>query len=268
MAVGGDTTAASVYRSLERRRQPFLDRARDAAALTIPSLMPPSGHTSSSELDQPWSSLGARGVNTLASKLLMSLLPPGGQQWLGLVVDEQAVEQLTGQNINETQLEESFREIARAVMEEVETSQMRVPVGEALRQLVATGSALLHVAPAGTRVFRLDEFVVERDPRGNLELVITRESINPLALPDDIREQVMRKSSGLEADWDKRVDIFTCCKREEGEEFVQFQEVDEKEIPGSRVTLLEDEPPVDPAENGADVGRVLRARMDRGGLLG
>lgn len=205
--------------------------------------MPPSGHTSSSELDQPWSSLGARGVNTLASKLLMSLLPPGGQQWLELVVDEQAVEQLTGQNINETQLEESFREIARAVMEEVETSQMRVPVGEALRQLVATGSALLHVAPAGTRVFRLDEFVVERDPRGNLELVITRESINPLALPDDIREQVMRKSSGLEADWDKRVDIFTCCKREEGEEFVQFQEVDEKEIPGSRVTLLEDELP-------------------------
>ena len=68
--------AQARYSQLETRREPFLTRARDAAKLTIPSLLPPSGHTGHSKFSTPAQSLGARGVNNLASKLLLALLPP------------------------------------------------------------------------------------------------------------------------------------------------------------------------------------------------
>ena len=72
----GDQTAAKQYEDMARNRDVYLERARDAASLTIPMLMPPQGHSSSTVYDQPFSSVAARGVNNLASKLLMTLLPP------------------------------------------------------------------------------------------------------------------------------------------------------------------------------------------------
>ena len=240
---GKGQSPGEIYKQLERKRQPFLDRARDSAALTLPSLLPPSGFSDSSDLQQPLQSLGSRGCNTLASKLLLSLLPPGGQQWFELAVDEQAVEVLTGQNIDETRMEESFREITRAVHEYVETTSLRVSVWEALRHLIVTGNAVLHCSPAGNRVFRLDEFVIERDPRGNLELIITREKINPMVLPEELRAVAMRNDNSLDADWEKSVELYTCVKRKDDQSFIQFQEVAGQIVPGSEVGFLEDESP-------------------------
>ena len=61
---------------MEADRDAFLTRARAAAELTIPTLMPRDGHTSQTQYDTPFQAVGARGVNNLASKLLMTLLPP------------------------------------------------------------------------------------------------------------------------------------------------------------------------------------------------
>ena len=72
----GNGYAAKRYVQLQAERDPFLDRARDAAELTIPYIMPPEGHTGSTIYKTPFQGIGARGVNNLASKLLLSLLPP------------------------------------------------------------------------------------------------------------------------------------------------------------------------------------------------
>ena len=64
------------YNKLEGKRERYLDRAREVSELTIPALLPPEGFTSSTDLYTPYQSVGARGVNNLASKLLMLLLPP------------------------------------------------------------------------------------------------------------------------------------------------------------------------------------------------
>ena len=69
-------TAKERYETLKADRQQFLDRARECSELTIPSLIPDEGHNSTSELYSPFQSVGARGVNNLASKLLLLLLPP------------------------------------------------------------------------------------------------------------------------------------------------------------------------------------------------
>ena len=64
------------YERLWTDRQQFLDRARQCAELTLPTLIPPEGHTHTTKYYTPWQGIGARGVNTLASKLLLALLPP------------------------------------------------------------------------------------------------------------------------------------------------------------------------------------------------
>ena len=69
-------TAKQRYSKLKQHREHFLDRAEECSELTIPSLIQADGFTDSSDLYNPFQSVGARGVNNLASKLLLLLLPP------------------------------------------------------------------------------------------------------------------------------------------------------------------------------------------------
>jgi hypothetical protein len=69
-------TAEAIYMNLESQREVYLQRARECAKLTLPMVMPEKGANYSTEFDTPYQGLGARGVNNLASALLMSLLPP------------------------------------------------------------------------------------------------------------------------------------------------------------------------------------------------
>ena len=70
-------TAKSRYDYLSSERAQFLDEAKQAADLTLPYLI--RGHEEYSKgmrnLPQPWQSVGAKGVVTLASKLMLALLP-------------------------------------------------------------------------------------------------------------------------------------------------------------------------------------------------
>ena len=62
------------YNQYARNRELFLERGRDCAQYTIPTLIPDEGHTSTSRFNTPYQGIGARGVNNLASKLLLTLL--------------------------------------------------------------------------------------------------------------------------------------------------------------------------------------------------
>ena len=68
-------------------------------------------------------------------------------------------------------------------MDEIAKERYRIAVHEALKQLIITGNALLYMPEdGGMRVFRLDRFVVERDPMGNVLYIATKETISYAAL--------------------------------------------------------------------------------------
>ena len=71
-------TAKQRYDRLSSRRSQFLNSARQASDLTLPYLIREDELTSktSLRLPQPYQSTGAKGVVTLASKLMLALLPP------------------------------------------------------------------------------------------------------------------------------------------------------------------------------------------------
>ena len=68
-------TARQRYSKLKQHREHFLDRAEECSELTIPSLIQPDGFTDSSDLYNPFQSVGARGVNNLASKFYYYYFP-------------------------------------------------------------------------------------------------------------------------------------------------------------------------------------------------
>lgn len=248
-------TCSGKYAKLETARKTFLDRARECAELTIPSLMPKDGHSSASRLPTPWQGIGARGVNNLASKLLLALLPPNAP-FFRLAIDDFTLEKLTQQEGMRAKVEEGLNRIERSVMNEIETNAIRVGGFEALKQLLVTGNVLVYLPKeGGVRVFRMDRFVVKRDPMGNVLEIITKESVSPEALPEEIKALIADddKESG-----DKPIDMYTHIYRE-GEQWLVYQEIKGTRLPGTEGKYPLDKSPWIPIRftkiDGEDYGR-------------
>ena len=247
-------SAGARYRQLEGKRDPFLRRARDCAALTIPSLMPPDSHTGESKLPTPFQGLGARGVNNLSSKLLLALLPPNSP-FFRLTIDDYSLEQMTQQEGMRAEVEEALGKIERATMSEVETSAVRVTAAETIKQLVVSGNALLFLPySGGAKMSRLDRYVVSRDPMGNVIEIIVKESVSPLMLPEEIRAEIAQGTLNP----DKTVDLFTRVVRNE-KGWDVYQEVKDIVVPGTQGTYPADKSPWIPLRftkiDGEDYGR-------------
>ena len=177
-------TAQATYEKWQGFREPYLERARRSAALTIPTLVTEKGNHSSQKFPTPYQSVGARGVNNLASAMLLGLLPPNSP-FFRLLLDSKARREIEGVDEVKTEVETSLAEMEREVMRDIETNNFRVGTFEAFRHLVVTGNALIHVPEdGGMRVFHLDRFVVKRDPMGNVERIIIKEEVPKSQAPE------------------------------------------------------------------------------------
>lgn len=220
----------SYYAACEADRNAYLRRARDSAGLTIPFLVPPDSSSGGEDYPTPYQSIGARGVNNLSSKLLLALLPPNSP-FFRLVIDKFELRKAGEQDDPElqTEIEKALSEVERAVQSEVETSAVRVGVFEALKQLIVAGNVLLYVPDkGGLRVFNLDRYICKRDPMGNMQSLIIRESVDPDVLPTSVREAV--EAAGQElgesvgGSTQKSVEVYTAVYRQE-KKWVVRQEV-------------------------------------------
>ena len=105
------------YEACKNGRDSYLRGARECAALTIPYLVPPDSNNSSTDYDTPFQGIGARGVNNLASKLLLALLPPNSP-FFRLLIDKFEYEKASDGNEDpslKTELERGLSEIEKAV---------------------------------------------------------------------------------------------------------------------------------------------------------
>ena len=140
----------------------------------------------------------------------------------------------------------SAERFAYNIMEE---EGFRSPITGAIKQLLLAGNSLLYVPPKekGVRVFKLDTFVIERDPMGNILLIITKESLSPILIKNDtLREQVLdaqQLKHGKRVDPNKSVDLFTQIKRVSDNKFEIVQEIGGILDEDSRDSFTEDELP-------------------------
>lgn len=184
---------AGRYAALQTDREIYLSRAKECARLTIPSIMPET-RGSAQQLPTPWQSIGARGTNNLASKLLLALLPPNSP-FFRLAVDDVTLEELAQSPQAKTDFEEALSKIERVVMQDIESDGDRVKIFEALKNLIIAGNVLMHITDDGLRIYQLDRYVVSRDSSGNLLELITEESIAHASLPENLRKMVVTEKA-------------------------------------------------------------------------
>ena len=171
-------TAKQRYDRLSSSRSQFLNAARQASELTLPYLIREDEHTTKGalKLTTPWQSTGAKGVVTLASKLMLALLPPQ-TSFFKLQVNDVNLPDELGPEIR-SELDLSFAKIERTVMESIAESGDRVVVHQALKHLVVAGNALIFMSKDGLKLYPLSRYVVDRDGNGNVIEIVTKETIS------------------------------------------------------------------------------------------
>ena len=223
-------TAGGRYAQLESARSTFDREAKESSKLTIPSLIPETTTGTRAKIKTPFQAVGARGVNSLASKLLFTLLPPG-TSFFKLTID--SLELLKqGQSGLETEIDVGLRAYETALNNEIEISNDRVAMFEALKHLIVGGNVLLYLTDDGLKVYPLAKFVCKRDAVGNILEIITKESVNSKALEPEFLEQIKKKENYDEKTMEADLDIFTYVKRV-NDEYFWYQECKGEKIPGT-----------------------------------
>ena len=170
--------AKSTYDRLSSDRSQFLNVARQAADLTLPYVIRgEEEYTKGARvLKTPWQSVGAKGVVTLASKLMLALLPPQ-TSFFKLQVNDIKLPEDLGPEIK-SELDLSMAKIERTIMESIAESDDRVVVHQALKHLVIAGNALIFMGKDGLKLYPLNRYVVDRDGNGNVIEIVTKETIS------------------------------------------------------------------------------------------
>lgn len=211
----GTPTIRSRYESLATFREPYLQRARDCAALTIPWMILPSDNKRGMSLATPFQSVGARGLNHLGASLLLSLFPPN-ESFFQYKVEPYLLDKL-GTDIRE-EVESNLRKAEDAMLAEMETSGFRAHAHEALRHLVLAGNCCVYWPAKNDRmrVYHLDEYVVVRGMDGTWVELITRDTVAPGSLDEKSMGHYLAhrgsdaKSEAMKAQGsDETVDIYT-----------------------------------------------------------
>lgn len=240
----------------------YEQRGRDASRLTLPTLLPPLGATGATLLPTPWQSVGARGVNNLSSKLLLSLFPPN-EPFFRLEVSNFAVQKMTGRPDMMAEVQKALQNIESEVQTEIETTAIRPSISEALKHLIVTGNVLLYMLPeGGIRLYHLLDYAVHRDPAGNVLEIITHEMLSPAALPDNLKHLAKQpdatKGKGTDDRVEKNLDLYTWVRRKQNQ-WTIHQEINNQKVPGSQATYPLDKSPWIPLRwtcvDGEDYGR-------------
>ena len=222
------------YSMLTSGRTQFLDTAVECSQLTLPYLVRQDDDARGKKtLLQPYQSVGAKAVVTLAAKLMLAILPPQTAFFKLQVRDDKLGETLDPMMRSELDL--SFSKIERLIMDYIAASSDRVVVHQALKHLIVSGNALVFMGKDGLKHYPLNRYVVERDGNGNVIEILTKELVSRkvLGIAPPPNEEPLGEYSAGEDD----AEVYTCVKMDESSGSWRWhQEVDDMILAGSQST--------------------------------
>lgn len=187
------SSAASRYARLASDRTIFLDTARDCAKLSLPYLLTSTGVVNGQKLPTPWQSIGAKGANVMASKLMLSLFPVTATFFKLQINDGKLASDPQLDVKIKSEIDLSLSKMERVIMQHIAESQDRVVLHQAMKHLIVTGNVLVYMGSSGVKLYPLDRYVVCRDGEGQPTEIVTVESINRQFLP----EKFQKPKSGI-----------------------------------------------------------------------
>ena len=224
-------SAKDLYSRMETGRQTYLGRARRSATLTIPTLLPPSGHQGGEDIPDPFQSIGAQAVNSLASKLLQTLF---NSPFFRLRPRPDIQQQLDEDQELELQVSQGLAQLEQLFMSDVDGKNDRVTFFETLKHLIVAGNGLIYDDPdAGLKLFHLDKYVVRRDAFGTPVVMVVREVFDRSTAPSAVLEITPEttpvtsprptgggpalQESNLPTSQDDQIEVYTVIELRQGE---------------------------------------------------
>lgn len=198
------STIQREYDKLKTDRTSWIEAAKIAAQYTIPSIAPEEISTKSKgkkRTVQPNQSIGADGVNNLATKVTTTLLPPN-QTFFKFKMDKASIKAAAeAAGVEEDEYAETVNgglaNLETMLLDYMESLADRVCLGEALKYLYITGNVLLvFEKDKGLKFYPIERFVIKRDYCGNPMRVISEEKIGFNELPDKFQEEIIKKRLG------------------------------------------------------------------------
>lgn len=193
----------SVWTSMSNDKGDLVDRSREYARLTVPSVCPMDG-AEGSEVEKGNVLNGAQVVNSLANKLA-NVLFPHDRPYFKLELDPQ-VEYDLAQTVDQTEidaakttiLEQSLR-LTKLAMDKLMPIAYRPMAIEASRHLIVTGNAIIRRMGGHERmVYGVQNIGVRRDvSTGKVYDVVLRDSSRLDSLPTEVQEQVIAAVVGV-----------------------------------------------------------------------
>lgn len=179
------------YETLRTSRTGVRLRGEMCASLTIPSILPPEGTTEQQELNYPYQSLGAQGVNNLASKLLLTLVPHGGA-FFTFAIDEAIKNRIAeAQDLDES-IDTMLLSRQKTAAEEFDNLMLRSSLFLVLQTMLITGNVVLWIHDDGIPVvYDIDHYVCRRDRCGNIIELVLLDSQDISVLSSEVRDQIM-----------------------------------------------------------------------------
>lgn len=237
-----EEAAETRYRALVADRQQYLQRAHECAKLTIPSLIPHGNdqvaRNANYVLDQPWQSIGSIGVNTLESKLLLTILPVNSPFFMFSMgrKEREQLTQLQGEEAQKfaSKIEAGLRRMEAEIVRKIEASNLRTTLASVLKHLLVAGNCLLYIDER-SKVYPLSRYVVLRDAAGNPVEIVLREVVSKRTLPPDFLDAVpvnQQRNSSAQIGRDN-VEIYTVVKRVSEDKWTSWQEVFKTKLPGT-----------------------------------
>jgi hypothetical protein len=158
-----------------------LDRKREHSMLSIPSILPWEGRAVNTQLEVPYDSTVADGVNALSSRIASVVFPLNGQSVFE--IDNSDPFNPAGQD--DSDMDEAMERFARYTMKTLAPTNLRAQINLVYNHLIVTGDVLIHqLDNFNFRLFRADQYVVRRMHEGDWVDVIIKEQVNPEWHPD------------------------------------------------------------------------------------
>lgn len=184
------STSADRFRILDSLRISKLERSRFCSSLTIPSILPPDGWNEQSQLPQPYSSVAARGVTAMASRMLSALLPLNDAPFFKF--------ELSSGMAPEIEIDSYLNNLSYQVYNKISGGNLRESIYQILQHLIVVGDVMVILEDdMNIRLIRIDRFVVRRAVSGDINEIIYKEYET---VDEDQDDQDILFSSSLDAD--------------------------------------------------------------------
>lgn len=226
---------AAKFFSMHAKKTTILNKCEDYAAWTLPGLFPRISQDDT-ELSQSVESLGARGVNYLSNKLVLTLFQPA-QPFFRILISNDTMNALKKQAEAGDQdakqvmntLDETLATAEKDAMLELDYNRYRTEATIAAKLLIITGNALMYHPESSkgkVQVYSLRDYCVCRDLSGNVIEIITRDCKAFGTFTEDVQRQLSEGDSNKKYQEDTDVTIYTHVKLHEDGKYHMKQGAD------------------------------------------